>query len=56
MVWLDLFRLNLKEGAPITMFDLEKDIRATGEVSDRFNPATELAWLRGGSVLNPAEL
>ncbi len=56
VAWIDLHKLNLSDGAPVVMFDLKKDIRATGEVSDCFNPSKELAWLRGGSVLNPAEL
>ncbi len=56
VAWIDLNRLNFAEGAPVTMFDLNKDIRATGEVSDRFNPSRELSWLRGGEVLNTAEL
>lgn len=56
VAWIDLYKLNLSDGAPVVMFDLKKDIRATGEVSDCFNPSKELAWLRGGSVLNPAEL
>ena len=56
VVWIDLHKLNLEEGAPSARFDLKKDICATGEVSDRFNPAKELTWLRGGSLLNPADL
>ena len=53
VAWIDLHKLDLSEGAPVMMFDLKADILATGEVSDRFNPAKEINWLQGGAVLNP---
>ncbi|WP_282170932.1 linear amide C-N hydrolase [Ruegeria atlantica] len=53
VAWIDLHNLDLSEGAPITMFDLKSDILATGEVSNRFNPAKKVDWLPGGAVLNP---
>ena len=53
VAWIDLHKLDLSKGAPVMMFDLKADILATGEVSDRFNPAKEINWLPGGAVLNP---
>ena len=53
VAWIDLHKLDLSEGAPVMMFDLKADILATGEVSDRFNPAKEINWLPGGAILNP---
>lgn len=53
IVWVDLADLNLSEGAPVQMYDLKKDILASGEVSLKFQPSKEIKWLEGGAVLNP---
>jgi len=51
VVWIDLDNLNLKEGAPVQMFDLASDIEASGEVSGEFKPAKPLEFQKAGTAV-----
>ena len=44
VVWIDLDKLNLSEGAPVRLFDLATDLEASGEVSAKFKPADPLVF------------
>ncbi|WP_108682947.1 linear amide C-N hydrolase [Methyloceanibacter sp. wino2] len=49
VVWIDLAKLNLEEGAPAQMFDLATDIEASGEVSGKFKPADPFAFQKAAT-------
>lgn len=51
VVWVDLDKLNLGEGSPILMFDLAKDIEASGEVSGKFKPTDPLVFQKAGTAV-----
>jgi choloylglycine hydrolase len=51
VVWVDLDKLDLSEGAPALMFDLANDFEASGEVSGRFQPAEPFEFLEAGGVV-----
>ena len=52
VVWIDLDKLNLKEGAPVQVFDMAKDISASGEVSGKFRPTKPFDFYKEGSTLD----
>ncbi len=45
LFWVDLTRLNLAAGAPVTTLDLQSDIDRVGDVSGDFVVSEPLAWL-----------
>jgi choloylglycine hydrolase len=51
VVWVDLEKLDLQAGAPVQMFDLEDDLGASGEVSERFRPAKPLEFQKAGTAV-----
>jgi choloylglycine hydrolase len=51
VVWIDLDKLNLKEGAPVQMFDLASDLEAAGEVSGKFVPTQPFEFQKAGSTV-----
>jgi choloylglycine hydrolase len=51
LVWMDLAKLNLKEGAPIQVFDMASDLEASGEVSGRFSTAKPFEFQAEGTVV-----
>ena len=51
VVWIDLDKLNLKEGAPVQVFDMASDIDASGEVSGKFRPTTPVDFYKEGSTV-----
>ncbi len=50
VVWVDLDKLNLKEGDPIQSFDLAADLEAGGEVSAKFSDAKPVKFYAEGEV------
>jgi len=51
VVWLNLDKLDLREGAPVQMFDLAGDIEAAGEVSGKFKPAKPIKFQKAGTAV-----
>ncbi|MDH3924323.1 MAG: linear amide C-N hydrolase [Xanthomonadales bacterium] len=51
VVWIDLEKLNLKEGAPIQEFDMVSDLEASGEVSGKFRPAKPFEFIKAGATV-----
>lgn len=51
VVWIDLDKLNLKEGAPVQVFDMASDIDASGEVSGKFRPTQPVDFYQEGSTV-----
>lgn len=51
VVWIDLEKLNLKEGAPVQMFDLASDLEAAGEVSAKFNSGHPIEFQKAGTAV-----
>jgi hypothetical protein len=51
VVWIDLDKLNLDEGAPVQMFDLAADLEASGEVSGKFKPTDPFAFQKAGTAI-----
>lgn len=51
VVWVDLKKLNLNEGAPVRMFDLRSDLEASGQVSGKFTPTNPVKFQMAGTVL-----
>jgi penicillin V acylase-like amidase (Ntn superfamily) len=52
VVWIDLDKLNLEEGAPIQAFDMVSDINVSGEVSGKFRPTKPIDFYKEGSTLD----
>lgn len=52
VVWIDLDKLNLEEGAPIQAFDMASDMNASGEVSGKFRPTKPIHFYKEGSTLD----
>ena len=51
VIWVDLDKLDLSEGAPALMFDLADDFVASGEVSARFQPTEPIEFLEAGGIV-----
>lgn len=51
VVWIDLEKLNLGEGAPVQMFDLAADLEAAGEVSSKFHAAPSPEFQMAGTAV-----
>ncbi|MBX7433679.1 linear amide C-N hydrolase [Mycobacterium sp. Y57] len=51
VVWVDLEKLDLQEGAPVQMFDLASDLDAAGEISGRFRPADPIEFQMAGTAV-----
>jgi len=51
VVWVDLDKLDLNEGAPSQVFDLATDLDASGEVSAHFQPADPPQFQRAGTAV-----
>jgi len=51
VVWIDLDKLNLKEGAPVEIFDLASDLAASGNVSSKFKPTDSVDFYKAGSTV-----
>jgi choloylglycine hydrolase len=51
VVWIDLNKLDLEEGAPTQVFDLAADLSASGEVSGKFQPAEPLQFQKAGTAV-----
>lgn len=51
VVWIDLDKLNLNEGAPVQAFDMASDIDASGEVSGKFRPTKPVDFYKEGSTV-----
>ncbi|WP_460805002.1 linear amide C-N hydrolase [Microbulbifer agarilyticus] len=51
VVWIDMDKLDLSEGAPVLMFDLAEDLEAAGEVSGKFKPAESVTFQQAGTVV-----
>lgn len=50
VVWVDLADLDLSEGAPEQMFDLDADIDAAGNVAGKFKPADPLTFQKANTA------
>lgn len=51
VVWIDLDKLNLNEGASNQVFDLATDLDASGEVAGKFQPAEPLQFQKAGTAV-----
>ena len=51
VVWVDLKKLNLENGAPVQVFDLRSDLEASGEVSGEFTITKPVKFQMAGTVL-----
>ena len=51
VVWVDLDKLDLKEGASVQIFNLASDLNASGEVSARFKPVEPLQFQQAGTAV-----
>lgn len=51
VVWVDLDKFDLREGAPTMTFDLAYDNEASGEVSGRFKATDPVNFLEAGGVV-----
>ena len=49
---IDLDKLNFEIGAPVQVFDMAKDISASGEVSAKFRPTKPIDFYKEGSTLD----
>lgn len=45
LVWVDVARLNLSEGAPVLKLDLQSGVDRGGDVTDELRPSDVLAWI-----------
>jgi len=52
VVWVDLDKLNLEEGASIQKFNLAAHADASGQIADQFNPTEPPAFLEAGAKAN----
>jgi len=52
VVWTDLSKLDLKQGAPVLMFDMASDPQASGEVSGKFRPAKPVEFQKPGTTVD----
>ena len=52
VVWVDLDKLNLEEGASARKFNLATHSDASGQVADMFNPTEPPAFLEAGAKAN----
>jgi penicillin V acylase-like amidase (Ntn superfamily) len=50
VVWMDLDKLDLREGAPIQVFDMASDLEASGNVSNKFVPAKAFEFVEAGTT------
>ncbi|MDH3959974.1 MAG: linear amide C-N hydrolase [Desulfuromonadales bacterium] len=51
VVWIDLDKLSLNEGAPVQAFDLAADLEASGQISDKFSDVKPFEFQTGGTVV-----
>ena len=51
VVWMNLDKLNLDEGASVQMFDLAGDFEASGEVSGKFRPTKPIEFQKAGTAV-----
>lgn len=52
VVWVDLEKLDLREFAPVQMFDLASDLEAAGEISGKFRPADPIEFQMAGTAVS----
>ena len=51
LIWIDLKDLDLGVGAPEKLFDLDGDVEAAGNVSDKFKPADPLVFQKANTPI-----
>ena len=52
VVWVDMDKLNLGEGASIQKFNLATHSDASGQVADMFNPTEPSTFIEAGAKVN----
>lgn len=52
LVWVDLDKLNLNEGAPVQKFGLASHFDAQGQIANRFGPTKPVAFLEAGAKVS----
>ena len=52
VVWVDMDKLNLGEGASIQKFNLATHADASGQIADKFQPTAPPSFIKAGEQVN----